>query len=237
MLQTCYDFALNQYGSDDLRMEAMQYLSENHPQMLPQDRQVPMWIRGEQTKLLMMGFVITDEPTQVVGITESILDKHEAAYDLLLTGDPQAAELLLHEIIAEAPDFPSAYNQLAVAYTLQGQMEKARELVDETHARFPDYFFARVALARMMIAENRIEEARDLVEPLLSLPELHYSEFRALAQVQMEIALADNRSEAARSWLEMWQQVEPDNPEIPDWKVRIDGPGFVKGLKNLLGRS
>jgi hypothetical protein len=34
----------------------------------------------------------------------------------------------------------------------------------------------------------------------------------------------------------MWRQVEPDNPEVHEWKVRIDGPGLLKGLQNLLGR-
>lgn len=146
----------------------------------------------------------------------------------------RVAELLL---IAEAPDFRSAYNQLAVAYEMQEQEEKVRELVEETHALFPDYFFARVALARMMGAEKRIVEAKELVEPLLRLPKLHISEFRALAQVQMEIALADNQIDAARIWLEMWQQIEEDNPDLLEWKLRIDGPDFLKGLQSLLGRS
>ena len=235
--QTCYDFAQSRHGSDDLRMEAMQYISENHPGMLPEDKQVPMWINGRQVKLFMMGFEITDEPLGLDGIPEAILDKHKEAYDLLMDGETEAAELLLHEIIAEAPDFRSAYNQLAVAYQMQGQEEKVREMVEETHARFPDYFFARVALARMMVDEKRLEEARDLVEPLLRLPKLHISEFRALAEVQMEIALAVNQIDAARSWLEMWQQIEEDNPDLLEWKMRIDGPGFLKGLQDLLGRS
>jgi tetratricopeptide (TPR) repeat protein len=218
-------------------MEALQYITENHPEMLPEDRLVSMWNDGKQTELMMMGFDITFDPTEAEGLSEEILDKHLEAYDLLLNDEPQAAELLLHEIMAAAPDFPSAYNQLAVAYEMQGQRQKARELVEETHARFPDYFFARVALARMLVAEGQIQEARDLVGPLLRQSQLHITEFRALAQMQMDMALAEKQTEAARSWLEMWRQVEPDNPEVHEWKVRIDGPGLLKGLQNLLGRS
>jgi tetratricopeptide (TPR) repeat protein len=237
LLQTCYEFALGKFGSDELRMEAIQYITENHPEMLPEDGLVPMWINGKQTVLMMLGFQISFEPTKAEGLSEEILDKHLEAYDLLLNDEPQAAELLLHEIMAAAPDFPSAYNQLAVAYEMQGQRQKARELVEETHARFPDYFFARVALARMLVAEGQIQEARDLVGPLLRQSQLHITEFRALAQMQMDMALAEKQTEAARSWLEMWRQVEPDNPEVHEWKVRIDGPGLLNGLQNLLGRS
>ena len=237
LLQTLYDFMQGRYGADDIRMEAMQFISQNYPDMLPEDRQVPMWINGKQTELLAIGFEITDEPQGVEGISETILDKHEAAYDFLMDDQPEEAELLLHEIIAEMPDFCPAYNHLALAYNMQGEMEKARALVEETYARFPDYFFARVALARMKVQEKRIEEARDLVLPLLRLPKLHISEFRALAKAQMEIALADSRPEEARTWLEMWRQIDGDDPELIEWDIRINGPNLLKGLQGLLGRS
>ncbi len=237
LLQTCYNFALGKLGTDDLRMEAMQYISENHPEMLPEDGLVPMWINGEQTELMMLGFDISFEPDETEGLPEAVLDKHQEATELLWNDEPQAAELLLHEIIAAAPDFPSAYNQLAVAYEMLGQKQKARELVEETHARFPDYLFARVALARMLTVEGKAQEARDLVNPLLRRNELHITEFRALAQVQMEIALAEKQPEAARGWLAMWQEIEPENPDMLDWKVRIDGPSFIDNLQKLFGRS
>jgi tetratricopeptide (TPR) repeat protein len=202
--------------------------------MLPEDRKVPMWINGQQTEIFSMGFEITDEPAPVEGISEAVLDKHELAYDLLMNDEPEAAEPLLQEIIAEEPGFPSAYNQLAVAYQMQGQSEKARALIEETHARFPDYFFARVALARLLAQEKEIGAARQLLEPLTRLQKLHISEFRALAQAEMDIALADNRPEAARRWLEIWEQVDEGNPEIIQWRMRIDGPELL--LKELKER-
>ena len=76
-----------------------------------------------------------------------------------------------------------------------------------------------------------------MVEPLLRLAQLHISEFQALADVQMEIALAENEKDAARSWLDMWRQIEPDNQQLLAWQVRIDGPRLIKGLQNLLGPS
>jgi tetratricopeptide (TPR) repeat protein len=224
LLQQMYLFAQSPHGSDDLHMEAMQFISQHHPLLLPEDKMVPMWVDGRQTDLFMLGFEITDEPDPIEGVSEAVLEKHADAYDLLRQDRAAEAEALLHEIVAEAPDFCSAYNQLAVAYELQGRDEEARALTEEIHARFPDYFFARVALARMNAREKRIEAARELLKPLLLRPKLHISEFRALASAQIDLALADNQIEVARTWLDMWQQIDEDNPELVEWKLRIEGP-------------
>lgn len=73
-------------------------------------------------------------------------------------------------------------------------------------------------------------------KPVLRLPKLHISEFRVLARAEM--ALADNQAEGARTWLEMWRQIEEDNPELLQWQMRIDGPDKLLGdLQKLLGRS
>lgn len=238
LLQLLYDFAQSPHGSDDLRLEAIQFISQNHPAMLPEDKQVPMWIKGQQTELFMLGFEITDEPEMVEGVSEAIQDKYEETYHLLMKDKVAEAEPLLHEIIAQAPEFYSAYNQLAVVYEKQGRRQEARKLVEETHKRFPDYLFARVALARMKTQEKRFKEARDLLKPVLMLPRLHISEFRALARAQMDIALAEGQPEAARTWLGMWQQIDEDNPEIAEWEMRIDGPGqLLAGLQKLIGRG
>ena len=238
LLQLLYDFAQSPHGSDDLRLEAVQFISQNHPAMLPEDKQVPMWIKGRQTELFMLGFEITYDPEPVEGISEAVLDKYEETYDLLMADKAAEVEPLLHEIIAEAPEFYSAYNQLAVVYEKQGRRQEARKLVEETHKRFPDYLFARVALARLQTQEKRLEEARNLLKPLLMLPRLHISEFRALARAQMDIARADGRPEAARTWLEMWQQIDEGNPEIAEWTMRLDGPNqLLAELQKLIGRG
>lgn len=224
LLQLLYDFAQSPHGNDSLRLEAAQFINKDHPAMLPEDRTIPMWIGGKQTELFMMGFQITDEPEWVRGVSEAVMDKHQAAYDLLMDEKPKAAEKLLKEIIAEAPDFYTAYNQLAVAYEKQGRNQEARKLIEEAHERFPDYLFARVGLARMKLKDKELEAARNLLKPLLKRPELHISEFRALVRAEMDIALADNKTETARAWLQIWQQVENDHPELIEWKLRIDGP-------------
>ncbi|MFL5806303.1 MAG: hypothetical protein ACJ8CR_31810 [Roseiflexaceae bacterium] len=61
---------------------------------------------------------------------------------------------------------------------------------------------------------------------------LHFTEAAALFSVQVDMYTRDN-TEAARSWLEMWADVDPDNPLIAHRRQAL-APGG--GLKRLLGR-
>lgn len=232
-----YTFAQSPYGPDALRLDASQIVSRHQPSLLPENRQMPMWIKGKQTEIFQLGFEISDEPELWDGVSHEILDKYAETYDLLVAGESDAAEPLLHEIIAAAPHFYSAYNQLAVVYERQGRRQEARALVEDTHARFPDYLFARAALSQFLAQDGRIEEAREMIAPLLRLTRLHISEFKALARAQMGIALADNQPDAARAWLEMWRDVDEDDPELRHWQIRLEGPGkLLDGFQNLMKR-
>lgn len=231
MLQMLYDFGCGRWGRDEQRMEAMQFISQMHTAMLPDDKMVPIWVDGERTELLMLGFDVQFEAMETEGISPQIMDKHRVIYKYLMEDDLDAAEPLLLELIEEAPDFPPAYNQLAVVYEKQERSEEMRALIEEAHERFPDYLFPRIGFARMLIREREIERARAMVQPILRRHKLHISEFQALAMVQMELALADDMPEAARKWLDMWKNIEEDAPEILEWEMRIDGPHkMMKGL-------
>lgn len=233
-----YDYALSRHGADQLRMEAIQVVTELYSHLLPEDKKVMLWLEGEQKEIFLSGFEIHWEPEPFGDLADEILDMHEEAHDLLVGGQTAEAEQLLKQIIDAAPDFPSPYNQLAVAYQMQGRQKEARALVEETHARFPDYLFARVALARFYARQGRIEEAKDLLDPIIRRRRLHIAEFRALAQAQMEIALADGRQDAARSWLDMWTNIEEDHPDLPNWRKRIEGSAsLLDTLQELATRA
>jgi tetratricopeptide (TPR) repeat protein len=234
MLQLLYDFGQGRYGSDDLRFEALQVLSQDYSEMLPDDKKVKMWINGQEAEVFLLGFEITYESELVAGVSDEIQDKHTAAYEYLMDDEPEKAEAVLQEIIAAAPHFYSAYNQLAVAYQMQGRHKEARAIMEQTHAQFPDYLFARVGLARMLIQDKRIEDGRKLLEPLMQLKKLHISEFKALASAQMDLALAEKKPESARTWLGMWEEIEEDDPQLFDWQMRINGPQFLQELEDYL---
>ena len=128
------------------------------------------------------------------------------------------------------PEFQSAYSGLLAAYKKQGRTEEANQLAEEMFARFPDYFFAQIAIAELLLAQDNVADARQMLAPLLATKELHISEFRALANVYVNLCLQDGRKNEARSWLGFWESVEPDHPALDHWRHRLDD------IQGLLGR-
>lgn len=227
------DFALGRYGPDDLRMDAIQFVSDKYPELLPEDRRVTMWIKGKQRELLLMGWKIDGEAEVPTNVPDDVWNKHLEATELLQAGQLDKAKSLLQEVIAAAPDFPAAYNHLTLVYQMEGRNDEAREMARDVYARFPDYLFARVAMTHILVEERRLEEAKAMLDPLLRRRRFHFSEFRAVAQGQMAIALAEGSQEGARQWLNMWSQIEPDHPDLAQWRLRIEGRD--KALKSLPG--
>lgn len=237
-----YEFAMGRHGTDDLRLEVAHFLRDEHSEMLPPDGKVTMWVQGEQRDLRLMGFEVHDEPEPPDDVPDDVLEKSEEAYDLLVEGEAEETEPLLEEIIAAAPNYAAPYNHLAVAYEQQGRHEEARTLAEETYARFPDYLFARVKMARYAITDGRIEEAEALLAPIVRRDRLHISEFRALADAQIALAMAQGNEEAARSWLEMWAEMDEDHPGVAYWRSRLEGPeddsaAFLNLARRLRGGS
>lgn len=220
-VETLYEFAQGRRGTDKMRTDMMFYLAQNHPEMLPPDKRVTMWVKGKQTKLIMIAFNITDEPQPEEDVSDADLRKFAEATDFIREDELEAAEPLLDEIIAANPDFPSVYNQLATVYERTGRVEEARALVEEAHGRFPDYLFARTALAGFYTKEERLEEAKDRLFPLLSREDFHYTEFQALANVFIELYLADGEEEAARNWYEMWRAMDEDDPPTAALEIAL----------------
>lgn len=232
-----YAFAKEKYGSDAIRIDAAQLITEKYQHLLPANRMMPMWINGEQTELLMIGFEISDEPETPTRTTKEILDKHEQGHILIHEEKLADAEATYLDIIETDPTFYPAYNQLAAIYELQGRTEEAQAQIKETFDRFPDYLFARVGVARLLIRDKEIEKARDLLLPLMRLQKLHFSEFFALASAFIEIAIAEKKPKAAQMWLDTWEQIDPDDPRLMDFQLRVAGPGnLLKNLRDLLGQ-
>ncbi len=38
-------------------------------------------------------------------------------------------------------------------------------------------------------------------------------------------------------WLEMWEQIDEDDPELINWQMRVRGPGLFEGLKSIFKGS
>jgi tetratricopeptide (TPR) repeat protein len=218
-------FALGRRGSDDLRFRAAMTLMEAH-QMPPGP--VRMWRDGEIHELLMTAYEITPEPTDA--LPEDVVELSDRAGTALQDRDGAAAESLLTDALRLHPHHPGLAFNRALAIALQGREDEALGLVREVHARQPDYLFARVRLAEDAVSRRDFEAAKNLLDPLLSRRRFHHSEFGAFCHAQMMLLSAEGKTEATRSWLDIWRQIQPDDPRLAQWERRLGKRGLFASL-------
>jgi tetratricopeptide (TPR) repeat protein len=142
---------------------------------------------------------------------------------------------LLQQALQRAPDCPGVLNNLAMAYEIQGRSREAEELAREIHARFPDYLFGKVAMARILLRQGEMTKARELVAPLLTGRRLHFTEFSAIASVQIQLCLAEGKREGAQSWVQMLERSYPKDPNLPYYRACLRGPGLLGSFRKWLG--
>lgn len=217
LLEAIKKFALGQRGSDDLRLQAAQLLVEVG--LLPAGP-VRMWAKGVWRDLLMLDFEITPE-TEGQLSNSIAMSLAEKAFYALQENDGRRAQELLEEAIILEPEAPSLQNNLAVAYEIQGQSERAHALIREIHDRFPDYFFGIAGLARLAIQEGDLDTAHELLGSLMQRKRLHVTEFNTLCGAHIDLFLAEKNREAARTWFELWERPNPDNPELDRYRRRV----------------
>lgn len=216
LLAALKTFALGQRGSDQMRMEAMQLLSEKGE--WPEGF-VTMWIRGEQTEIHPLSFAVSDESS--IQHSHKVEKLCSQAKEHLHRGQFLKAEMLLREAIALEPGSPDLKNNLAVLYQAQGKMEEYTTLLHKIVQQFPDYVMARVAIAHMLMRDKCLEAASDMLTPLLTRKQFHYDELNQFLHVYVRLRIMQNQLEDAEHWVEIWRQVDPRSQEMREWAMEI----------------
>jgi tetratricopeptide (TPR) repeat protein len=187
-----------------------------------------LWVQGEWRELLLLGFELHGEST---GAHSPPVERLAAeAMEALYEGDGERAERLLKQGLEKEPDAVDLMNNLANAYNLQGRHDEAEALIRQIYERYPDYFFGRVNVAQQHIQNGELERARELLTPLLSQRRLHFSEFAALCMAEMNLFLAEGNREGARRWLELWESMDPEHPQLPEWRDRVRERSWTERL-------
>jgi len=230
LLSALRNFALGQHGTDQQRIEALNICSQAG---VVETGEVQIWINGKWDTLLTFGFEVHNDYVQrYPKNVERLVEKGmEAIYD----EDGVRAEKLFRQALELAPDSPEILNNLAAALSAQGRNEESDALVEEIHSKHPDYLFARTNLAMKCVLRGELDRARDLLDPLLNRKRIHYKELGSICGVQIELALAHNERKAAESWLNIWEQADPENPKLELFRRRIQPPS-LKEMRQLLGR-
>ena len=217
LLAALREFVLGQRGSDDKRLNAAQIASEAG--IFPSGT-VRMWVGGEWRDLLLLGFEISDEPGEPHK-NPQVQRLSEQAFYALEDGEGVRAQELLEQAIALDPDSPTLLNNLAMALEMQGQSARSQAVLREIYDRFPDYFFGIAGMARLAIKEGDYEKARSLLDTLMQRKKMHYSEYDILCMAQIDLSLAEKNKEAARTWFDMWERPDPENPKLEIYRLRL----------------
>jgi len=212
------EFALSEHGTDSERMQAAQRATELG--MLPRGKPVPLYIKGQRTELQLLGYEITSEPDsrRIPGSTQRLI---ESIHEMLTDERYVEAERAARAATAKVPGEQTLWNYLMVSLQAQGKIEEADALTLEIAERFPNYSFAQISLARLYTRQGKLDQARQLIEPMTNRSSFHTSEFTAFCAAQIELMLAENNKDAAQSWLQMWEQVVPDNPNLGHYRSEI----------------
>jgi hypothetical protein len=77
------------------------------------------------------------------------------------------------------------------------------------------------------------EAAEALLKPMVSRKRFHFDEFAAFCNAYIELLVAQKNREGALGWLNMWEGIDPDRPEIMDWKIRLAGGNLLQKSSKL----
>lgn len=235
LLSILRDFALSQHGPDQMRYQAAIKASEAG---LLSTEAVRMWIQGKWHDISLIAYEFHNEP--LFQHSRQVKNWLSQAISLLHEDNPKAAEQaesLLQQALEAEPDSPDLLNNLATAYDIQERTEEAHTLIRQISEQHPDYIFARLSIARLHIRQGELEAAEALVKPFLSRKRFHFDEFSKFSSTYIELLMAQNNKPVAESWLKMWESVDPDDPELMQWKLRLGGKGLMNKLSNLAKRG
>ncbi len=106
-------------------------------------------------------------------------------------------------------------------YSATGRRDQAEAVIRAVFARDPDYLFGRTNLARLLAQQGQLAEAQALLDALYARRSMHYTEFASFCSAQIEVLLGRQDRAAARQWLALWEQADPENPLLAHFRERV----------------
>jgi hypothetical protein len=217
LLAALVAFALGQAGPTQLRLQAAQFAQQSGALA---NGTVRFWQSGAWHETLMFGVELHGEPLPT-NLPPAVAALQREAALALRVGDASKSERLLTQALAQDPDDPSLRNNLSATYSWLGRLKEAEAITRQIVAEHPDYLFGITNLIPYLINEGKVAEAQALIDPLLRRKRMHFGEFGAVASAQVSLLIAEERFDAAESWLEMWEQAHPEPLHIDYYRSML----------------
>ena len=207
------EFALGQHGTDSDRMEAGRSAVEHG--LLDASQPVVLYVKGKPIESFLLSYEIHSEQEES-GLPEQAQEYLEAAHEALQQRKAEEALEWIEMGLELVPDEKTLLNYKAAAFGLLKRDAEERAVIEHTVALYPDYLFARCAMAKLCAQEKRFDEAEEWLKPIRTRTRFHHSEFKAFAITQAELLRARGEKEGAKSWMQMWQQMELEQLAMDD---------------------
>jgi tetratricopeptide (TPR) repeat protein len=225
MQQALKDFALSRWGSDGMRQQALQ--SVINAGLLGKET-VQVWMAGQWKTVNLMGYQLHEE----------LLHPHSAEVEKLARQGMTALKAHdwakaihpLQQALKQEPDALDLSYNLAIAHERLGKKDEAMAFIQDLYQRHPDYAFARISIARNHLKQGELDEATALLQPIKDRQRLHYSEFSAFCDIQLELLIAQKDYEGAQSWLDMWTAMGGNRDVMAYWRSLLVSPNPARQL-------
>lgn len=210
------DFAFTTRGTDKMRRQAAQAAIRAG---LIQPGLIELWIEGEWQEIVLLDFEIYHQPFHHDPKTQRL---SEQGLDALKQYDGHTAAKLLTRALELEPDSPDIMINLVAAYRYQERYDEAERLLFKIYEEYPDFFFGRVGMAHRHIERGETQEARKYLYPLLERERFQISELRSLCPAFAHIGLVERNYVFCRSWIDMWEDVDPEYESIKGWRKHLE---------------
>lgn len=171
--------------------------------------------------------------------TEEIADAVNT-YVVLCNTNPQKAVKELPAVIERMPQVPLLRNHLFVALRRLGRHDEAFAVNDQTLNDHPDYLYAVLNKALQHWEKNELDEVEKVLGglPLMinrTFPQrevFHISEIFAYYGFLVRFWMSKDNLEAAQSFYNILEQLDPDHPQLPELKNAIS----IFAMKSVFGK-
>jgi tetratricopeptide (TPR) repeat protein len=245
-LEVLKEFALGKKGSDAIRTNASMTLTEL--KVLP--KTVKLWVKGEQTEVSTRSFFITGESSvdKVYPMDPKAKKIFQKGVVAMQNGNFDLAQEYFKKTAEIQADHPALINNQLFARRMKGEKIDHEKELRDLNSRFPKYLFAAMSLGLLEVMNKNIEAAKKLLAQFDDKEEWHITEFNQYSKLQIEICLAEELFEGARSWFEQMKSFnenfeltkaeEDDFAEIES-RIRIRElySKVSSGLGKLIGKG
>jgi tetratricopeptide (TPR) repeat protein len=224
--------AFGTFGPERLRFGALGILLDKG--VVSADGPVDVWVAGQWRSIRPMRQELTFEASPP--LAEAVRPKMGEMLVAMRARQWRKAEALGREILSQAPEFPQALYNLAMAVRSQERKDEAEALLRRAIAADPSYLFAPASLASMKLADGKVDEARKILDEVKLTEKLNPDGYVMFLLAQADVAVMEGRPEdASRSW-RMAEEIAPDHPAVEESRESLAWC-LADGVTELLERS